>query len=253
MIGASNEVHFKDAVPDNALGGGFVARCCIIHAEKKAGSNPLTEKPELVPDIEQLSRHLLKISKIKGQFVWSKEGKELYEKWYGKFDATENTDTTGTMDRLHDHVLKTAMLISLAREVDLILEVSDIREAIMACQDFVPGARKLTMTSGGRSAGAIGTAVIIRELLSRKEDNYGMWRISMGQRHWQYFDMFELDKIIESLKMQKAVREEFVFVDKETGKPHPKGTEKQLWYFLEPKVIENYEKKIEGAGKNGNN
>lgn len=252
LLGASNEVHFKDAVPDNALGGGFVARTFIIHAEKKSGSNPLTQEPETIPSVEDLSRYLLKLSKLKGEFVWSPEGKELYEKWYERFDKSENTDTTGTMDRLHDHVLKAAMLISLSREPDLRLEVTDIREAIMACQDFVPGARKLTMTSGGKSASAIGVAVILRELLSRKDDNYGMWRIAMGQKHWQYFDMFELDKIIESLKMQRSVREEFVFVNPETGKPDPRGTEKQLWYYLEPRVVENYEKKVEGAGKNGN-
>jgi len=123
----------------------------------------------------------------------------------------------------------------------------------MACQDFVPGARKLTMTSGGKSSSAIGTAVILRELLSRKEHNYGAGRLYLGQKHWQYFDMFELDKMLESLKMQKAVREEFVLVNPETGLVDLKhGTDKQLWYFLEQRVIDNYEKKVEGAGKNGN-
>jgi hypothetical protein len=47
-------------------------------------------------------------------------------------------DTTGTMERLHDHILKTAMLISLSRKQDLVLE-EDISEAIKACSDFVPG------------------------------------------------------------------------------------------------------------------
>lgn len=234
LLGASNEVHFKDAVPDNAVGGGFVARTCIIHADKKAGSNSLTERPAVIADPAELSKYLFKLSKIKGQFIWSHEGKELYDEWYDAFDKVEHNDTTGTIDRLHDHILKTAMLVSLARATDLRLERSDIKEAIAACQDFVPGARKVAMTSGGKSAAAPGTAIFMKELLSRKDDNYGMARIALGQKHWQYFDMFELDKIAESLKMQKAIREEFVYRD----------DKKELWWFLEPRVVEAYEAKI---------
>jgi len=234
LLGASNEVHFKDAVPDNAMGGGFVARTFIIHADKKAGVNSLTSRPDHIPDVNLLSEHLFKISKVKGQFVWSHDGKELYDRWYTQFSAGEYSDTTGTIERLHDHILKTAMLLSLARGLDLRLEIGDIKEAIIACQDFVPGARKVAMTSGGKSAAAPGTAVFIRELLSRKESDYGMTRIAMGQKHWQYFDMFELDKIAESLKAQKAIREEAKRVE---GKM-------EVWWYLEPIVIQRYEKTI---------
>jgi hypothetical protein len=234
MLGASNEIHFKDAVPDNALGGGFVGRTFIIHADKKAGVNPLTERPEHIADVPTLAKYLYRLSKIKGQFVWSHEGKDIYDEWYRRFSEGNFNDTTGTIDRLHDHILKTAMLISLAREPDLRLEKTDVQEAILACQDFVPGARKVAMTSGGKSASAPGTAVFIRELLGREEDDYGMSRIAMGQKHWQYFSMPELDQIAESLKMQKAIREEM----------HTRNGIKEVWWFLEPKIIENFTKTI---------
>jgi hypothetical protein len=107
------------------------------------------------------------------------------------------------------------------------------------------------MTSGGKSSSAPGVAIFIRELLTRKEYNYGMARIAMGQKHWSYFDMFELDKIAESLKMQKAIREEFVLVDDE-GKPCRGGKNKELWWFLEKRVVERYEQKIVGSRDNGN-
>jgi hypothetical protein len=239
LLGASNEVHFRDAVPDNALGGGFVARTFIIHADKKSGVNSLTERPEHIADVNELAKHLFKLSKLKGQFIWSREGKELYDEWYRRFSEGEYSDTTGTIDRLHDHILKAAMLISLSRDVDLHLTLGDIKEAIMACQDFVPGARKVAMTSGGKSSAAPGTAIFIRELLGRKEHKYGMSRIAMGQKHWQYFDMFELDKIAESLKTQKAITEEFIIT---------KDGKKELWWFLEPIIVDRYEKTMSEKG-----
>lgn len=235
LLGASNEIHFKDAVPDNALGGGFVGRTFIIHADKKAGINSLTERPTNIADVPTLAKYLYRLSKIKGQFVWSHDGKALYDEWYRRFSEGSYSDTTGTIDRLHDHILKTAMLVSLAREPDLILTKDDVQEAIVACQDFVPGARKVAMTSGGKSASAPGTAVFIRELLGRAETKYGMSRIAMGQKHWQYFSMPELDQIAESLKMQKAIREEFVYGE---------GGKKDLWWYLEQHIVDNFTKTI---------
>ena len=233
LLGASNEVHFRDVVPDNALGGGFIGRTCIIHATKKGGSNPLTSKPKNMVNIVELAKHLRAISKLKGQFMWSREGKNIYDDWYEKMEKSGIDDDTGSIFRLHDNVLKAAMCISLSRALDLSLEASDIKEAIFACQEFIPGVRRIAMTSGGTSAAAPGTAVFISELLKHKDDGYSLSRREMGQKHWNYFDMFELDKIAESLKGLKAIREELV----EDAHGNVECT-----YFLEPKIIQNYEK-----------
>lgn len=233
LIGASNEVHFRDAVPENALGGGFVARTFIIHADKKSGINSLTNRPAEMASPVELAKYLRELSKLKGQFIWSRGGKDLYDAWYDEFSGAEYTDQTGTIERLHDHILKTAMLISLSRKTDLQLETDDIAEAIMACQDFVPGARRVAMGGAGKSASAPGTAIFLKELLSRAEHNYSMSRVKMLNKHWDYFDYVELDRIAESLQTQKAIKIEFRIGE---------GGKKELWYVLDPKVVENYQK-----------
>lgn len=231
MIGASNEIHFRDAVPDNALGGGFVARTFIIHADKKSTINPLTSAPKETISIPQLADYLRVLAKLRGQFSFSDGGKKIYDEWYSQYSDGDYADTTGTIDRLHDHVLKASMLISLSRKTNLVLEEADIREAIAACQDFVPGARRISM-GGGKSPSAPGTAVFVRELLSRKEHDYGMSRVKMLQKHWSYFDSFELDRIVESLENQKAI----------TLKLIDNGSGRELYYFLTESVIKNYTK-----------
>lgn len=230
MIGASNEIHFKDAVPDNALGGGFVARTFIIHADKKSGINPLTERPQNIASPSDLAKYLRELAKLRGQFLWSREAKEIYDAWYHDFSGGEYTDTTGTIERLHDHILKTAMLLSLSRAPDLQILEQDIKEAILACKDFVPGARRVAM-GGGKSASAPGTAVFLKELLSRADHGYAMERTAMLRKHWSYFDAIECDRIAESLIAQKAIKFEFRLDAK--GK-------KALYYILEQKIIDNF-------------
>lgn len=231
LIGASNEVHFRDAVPDNALGGGFIARTFIIHADKKSGVNPLTSKPKDIVSIPEMANYLRALGKLRGQFVFSQGGKEIYDEWYTEFSANEYSDNTGTIERLHDHILKAAMLLSLSRKTNLVLEEEDIREAIIACQDFVPGARRVSM-GGGKSATAPGTAIFLKELLAREEFGYKMSRVKMLMKHWSYFDSFECDRIAESLEAQKAVTLSFEMED----------GERRLFYALTPKVVENYSK-----------
>jgi hypothetical protein len=164
--------------------------------------------------------------------MFSKTGKEIYDDWYSEYSGNDYQDTTGTIERLHDHVLKTAMLLSVSRKTDLVLEEADIREAIATCQDFVPGARRVSM-GGGKSVSAPGTAVVLRELLGRKEDGYKMSRVKMLQKHWAYFDSFELDRIAESLEAQKAITQKLLLNG--DGK-------KELFYVLSEKVIDNYSK-----------
>jgi hypothetical protein len=232
MIGASNEVHFREAVPDNALGGGFVARTFIIHADKKSTINSLTTAPKETISVPKMAEYLRILGKLRGPFSFSDQAKAFYDDWYTDFSGNEYVDTTGTIDRLHDHILKAGMLISLSRKTNLVMELDDIQEAISACQDFVPGARRVAM-GGGKSVSAPGTAILLKELLARKEHNYSISRVKLLQKHWSYFDAFELDRIAESLEAQKAITQKLV--------TNGSG-QRELYYALCPEVIENYTK-----------
>jgi len=130
LFGASNEVHFKEAVPENALGGGFIARTVIVFADKKSRINPLTTKPAQSINISELHEYIDKVKEVEGEFKWSEEGRILYEKWYEDFAPRVHDDDTGTLERIHDTILKIAMLISLSRKLDLVLEKEDIEEAL---------------------------------------------------------------------------------------------------------------------------
>lgn len=235
LIGASNEVHFKDAIPDNALGGGFIARTFVIHETRKAAINSLTSAPEGLVSIPRLAEYLKEIGKKEGQFIWSREGKELYDAWYHDFSESSPDDDTGTLDRLHDSILKVAMLISLSRKLDLVLERDDIGEAIRECTHFVAGSRKVTMGAQGKSVSREGTAVVLKFLLTHPD--HRVTKTKLLQKFWGHFNADELKVIIDSLIIAKAVRVETKQESTGRGLGHVED-----WVILEPKVLENYEK-----------
>lgn len=239
MLGASNEIHLKDALPDNAIGGGFLARTFIIFADKKSHSDPGVSNQEnhFEENFKHMTKTLDAISKVRGQFSWHKDALELYERWYMQYDEADHSDdTTGTMERFHDHVLKVAMLVSLSRKLDRRLELEDVTEAIRACQDFIPGAKRVALGQIGKSISAPGTAVLLRELITHPE--HRILRSKALAKHWQYFDSFELDRIAESLEAQKAIK--IALGQDDDGK-------REIIYILNPKVLERYVKKSDGA------
>lgn len=231
LFGASNEIHIKDAIPDNAVGGGFIARTFIIYSNKKSSINALVDRPPDMFPVSQLVTQLRIIAGTKGEFIWSERGKKLYSDWYDKYQENEaiEDDTTGTMERIHDHILKTAMLISLSRKQDKVLEYDDIEEAILACQDFIPGAKRVALGQIGKSISAPGTAVLLRELLTNA--THKISRAKALQRHWAHFDAAELDRIAESLFAQKAIS---------IKQERDDDGKLECFYILNPKVLERY-------------
>jgi Protein of unknown function (DUF3987) len=234
MLGASNEVHLIDAIPKNAIGGGFIARTFIVHADKKSGVNALMYKPADTIPLANLLAELSEISKCKGEFKLSEDAKKLYELWYRRLQEMEDLadDTTGTLERLHDHVLKTAMLVSLSNRRDLTITTADIKESIHACQAFTPAARRITIMQVGAAKSAPGTSVLLMALINA--ETHRITRTEALQKHWSHFSAPELDSIIEDLVAQKAITVTLGRDDK--GRP-------EVVYSLNPKVLERYQAK----------
>lgn len=235
MLGASNEVHLKDALPDNAIGGGFLARTFVIYADKKARSDAGVDDVILNLPYSALVSQLNSIARVKGAFTWSQEARDMYRTWYNDYDKTDHSDdSTGTMERLHDHVLKTSMLVCLSRKLDLRLELEDIIEAIHACQDFIPGSKRLALGQAGKSISAPGTSILLRELITNPD--HKITRAQALSKHWQHFDSFELDRIADSLAAQKAIA---------IKSDRTKDGSIDIIYVLNPKVLERFETKKE--------
>jgi len=184
-------------------------------------------------DLPDLTRHLKDLSKLRGQFMWTQEAMNLYDDWYREFDSTEFEDDTGMLERLGESVLKVALLISLSRDTSLQLRYEDVAEGIASCERFVPGSKKVTLGAAGKSSSREGTAVVLRHLLQVKETS----KIKMLQRFWGHFNADELQVILDSLKVARAIKVE----QRRTGDGPGLGVWEE-WVILNPQVAANYER-----------
>ena len=223
LLGATHEDHFSEAVPQNAIGGGFIARTFIVFSLEKGKLNSLTEKPKKMVDTSFLAEYLKEVAKCNGEFQWSDAAKKTYDKWYYSFMAGDGADPTGTMNRVGDQIIKVAMILSLAQEPNLIIKESHILEAIDVSTACISGMKQVTMGSG-KSNLAFQTKLIMRELLQAKD--HTITRQKILQKYWGELDSFDLDRIVETLLGAGAVV---------TG-PDPK----KICYIMQKEAIDIY-------------
>lgn len=202
LIGASNETNLMSAIPKNAIGGGFVARTIIVLEEKRRLLNDLTERPKVIPDYDALAKRLFEISNIKGEFKYDNLGKELYQHWYASFMKVESMDKTGTLERIHDTILKVAMCISLSRKNDLVLLKDEIEEAIEECLNCTAGMKKVFLGSGEHSL-AKPTAMVLKMLIINPEHKLSRKRLLTEL--YGTADAYDLDRIIDTLSQSGAI------------------------------------------------
>ena len=203
LLVASNETLFYDQVKQKDVEGGFLARTFVVYEAKKQCINDLIEKDENLIDSEILIKELEEISKVKGEFQWSKEAKELYRPWYHELASSDIDDKTGSVHRLGDSVLKVAMLLNLSNSRDLVLHDYDIETAIEKCQECLGGVRKLTRSTGISDLSPA-TKIVVDKLV--EADGFTMTKANLMRKIHPDVDSDTLNKVIETLEESESIK-----------------------------------------------
>jgi hypothetical protein len=221
LLGASNQTHFKDRISGIDITGGFIARTLIVLENKKARNNPLTTKPKIKFDIDSLCGRLIDISQLRGTFQFDDKGRSSFEKWYEDFCEVERNDDTGTTERMHDHVLKIAMLLSLSEKNDLILTKKDVEAGIDTCLQFTANVKNVTAGVGISDISAK-QYKFMQTLV--QADGFRMEHTKMLQRNWGNFDVHDMGRIVETLMGAEIISADhignkvyYTLTDKATG------------------------------------
>lgn len=201
MLSATNEEHLNEFLDPASVRGGFIARTLIIKEDKKARINPLIDFDEDEVkglELKPLVDYLRILSLVKGNFRIATNAKNLYKEWYIPFSKSleETTDYTGTAERLHDHILKVAMLLSLSDDINLIIKEEHLQEAISLCTGELDSITSSTSKPGkGELSDKI--SILLDSLL--KEPEYTISRKEILRRHYKDFDVQELGRMIDTL------------------------------------------------------
>lgn len=203
----SNEVHFRNAIPDNAIRGGFLARCFCVYEEKRNKVNSLmadTEDDEVVMEeipFATLVKHLKALEDLQGPIRVSNDARKLYNAWYYDFADKEIEDDTGTMERIGDTVLKAAMNISLAENTEMLIRVDHMDEAIRKTTECLTNVRKLII--GAQSTTKDTFRIVMSNLLSATENECSKDYLLI--KGWGTFTVYDLDEVIEQLMQSHAL------------------------------------------------
>jgi len=207
MLTATNQSHSDDFFSQRDVQGGYYARTFIIYETKRNAINSLMQAPTKVPDKDALAEYLLKISHLKGEFSGllnadnslTPVGK-FYDDWYKDFckviDEQSVKDSTGTINRFGDSVLKVSMLLSLARSDSMEITMEDMVLAISNCELLIGNARRTTYGKNGDKQFSIRKTLVIDELLLRS--NHTISRTQLLKKYWMHGNSLEWDAVMNN-------------------------------------------------------
>lgn len=204
LFGATNLEHFNERLSEKDVKGGFIGRTLLVESNKRGKLNALVdeedETAELI-DYPKLAKRLREISKISGRFKWEEKARAEFKEWYLLFNSdlenAELQDRTGFADRVHDHILKVSMLLSLAEKDELLITQANLKQAMMLVLPLLDRAREL-LKGKGKSDTAYQTAIVLQAILDKP--NYQLTREYIIKRMWNDVNSMTLDTVVKTLK-----------------------------------------------------
>lgn len=225
LLGATNEDHFQDAVPQNAIGGGFMGRTLVVYEGMRRSINDLLDPPKVVPNIPDLVCYLKEISQLTGQFVLCQDARDVYRPWYQEISIAPHNDKTGSIERLGDTVLKVSMLLSLSDSLSLEIKSKHMNEAIYRCEECLAGLQQVTMGAGKSDLAQV-TALILKHLIKRPD--HKATRKQLLSAYWGEVDSITLDRVMETI------------INAGAATAAQKGAD--IIYAMKPEAVEQYTK-----------
>lgn len=227
ILTATNDAHSQDFFAKKDIQGGYFARTFIIYENKPNRRNSLLVPLENPINDIKLIEYLKILSKLGGKFqdlgskeesdihkikyrdrdtgkiVFFTEAGAVYQEWYDDFYESIHTqefkDETGTLNRFGDSVLKVAMLLSLSKRPELIIDPQAMEEAIVLCERLVGNIRKTTLGSKGMASNAALKAAVIQELVAR--ENHTVSRTVLMKKNWMHYSVpKEFDELMLSFQ-----------------------------------------------------
>jgi hypothetical protein len=131
------------AMPLDNIGIGFTSRVVFVYSDEPRVQEPIQK---LAPKYKKLRQLLLDdlttISTLYGEMKMAPDAYELYSEWYkSRINQSRDTDNRmmGYFERKPIHVIKTAMVLTLAESDSTVISVNAIERALGTLVDIEPG------------------------------------------------------------------------------------------------------------------
>jgi len=201
ILGAITPEHFKNSLPLEAIGGGFLSRLIMIHGErKKKNSNA-----KLIEAMEpQLAEDLRDIHQLKGPFVVHETFSQLYDNWYENEGTPEDLKHhyfSSYVERRQVHLCKMAMILCASEGSEMVIRDRHFSRAL----DFL---RRAEMKMGRifEGYGKSKHSDVLMNIIKYLHDNGTVYRTALIRTFAADIDsVSQLDDMLRTWKEAGAI------------------------------------------------
>ena len=135
ILGATTLDWMSTNLPGESVEGGFTSRVIFVVEDAPRHRIAWPKVTSVETDLKsKLIEDLLQINALKGQFKVTDEAMEMFNTWYIECKEPDDPRLRGFFGRKGDHILKAAMIMSVATRDDLLLDAIHIDLAIQAIE-----------------------------------------------------------------------------------------------------------------------
>lgn len=210
-LAGSSPAHFYDSIPQVNIEGGLIGRTLISYEERRYKDSDLLSDDD-GPDtkdfpFERFIKHLEAISDKQGSFHPTPDARKLFNGWRKTWREHQETDKTGFLNRVPDHVLKVSMCLCLAdRELNgLVITTDHITTSIEKVEQLIYSNKKAT-----EGKGADPTAPQMKLVLDflTQAQGYTLRRKQLLNKGYGQYNSVVLDAIISQLDEMGWIKKE---------------------------------------------
>lgn len=201
LLGASTPEWLRMSIPVDAVGGGFTSRIIFVYQDATDREFAHPEKGSEEAEMEKNLLHDLSlIRRLRGEFKFTPEAKDMYTKWYRGYRQAQMDGKTVTV-RKKDLILKIGMVMSAAEGDTLLITEENLSKATRVLDEnekFLPEAmRILSSTPIGVEANKVATII-------RKHPK-GIMHDELMRATMYSLDKTKLTEIIGTLASAKVI------------------------------------------------
>lgn len=212
LFAATTPTSLKACIPPDAVGQGFTSRIIFVWADKRKQRVPL---PEFSAGHKMLETSLVKdlqhIGSLRGEFEFTTAGLETYRNYYlsrpDPEEEFEDERLRGYASRKDMHMLKLAMVLSVANRDDLKIDKKEVDASIEAFKWLDEGLPAV-FAGQGASTSSLDTIRVYEQI---QKASRGNGKISFGElckKNYNYMSREALQSVLLMLMDSQAIIEE---------------------------------------------
>ncbi len=136
LFGGTTPDWLVSSLPMDAHGGGFTSRVIFVVSEERGKAKSRGNPPKAALALyDDLAHDLRAIAVQSGEYQWAPDAGTYYDEWYEEYYEKDMTKIvspwlTGYYERKPTHIVKLAMILSMAENDSLILEKHHIESSM---------------------------------------------------------------------------------------------------------------------------